>query len=274
MKIYGKLLVASCLQWLLAFQASQGATGAVSMPLFLSPGGCTVYDSLDGLCNPIILKTFAEVKPSQSIAVIHFDGASVNGSIGYFAHELSGLVGPKGHIYAITLPDLAKDFGVETIGGHVVTGDYADRNVTKLTMSLDGLTTLPRLDAVWADGLVSLFGFVPDRNSNAFESVYRALKPRGLFILVDAETEYVCYAKGSCKYARRRALAGGDRANSIQRDDVADLISQAGFNLELDASVLKDPDPAKQPRIRTIWGSDSGGHTIGYPFVWKFRRGG
>jgi predicted methyltransferase len=213
-----------------------------------------------------MMRTLANLKSGEQVAVILLDTPVGNG-IGYYAHAFSKAVGPTGHVYDITRTEMAGNSASATIGGRIVTGDYADVNVTKVTMPLANLARLPKLDLVWAAaGSYSFFSFLPPIEPQTFKPVFDALKPGGLFILMDADVELDCYRpQPNCRYARPRLLA------SLPRDRVAEMIEQAGFMRVMDTSNFKDPSYVRRGVVLG-WGSDEGTYAVGFPFIWKFQR--
>jgi len=259
---------------LCAAASGVAAPPAAPNPPLLVPGYCTAYGELDGLCNAAVMQAFAELKPGQTVGIIHLDLNSVAGAIGYFAHTLSKIVGPGGHVYVVSLPEQAKYRARQVANGQVVAGDYQDGNVTQVAMPLADVATLPKLDVLWAgEGRESLFDVLKPSDTASLKSLHGAVKPGGLFIIVDAETEIVCTSvQHDCGETSPKALGTLPHgAWSIRRDEAASLIEHAGFKLESETSALRDPQPGSAGPI-PLWGADAAAHIEGHPFIWKFRQ--
>ena len=244
-------------------------------PTFLLPTPCPeAYQpcctNFYGIRNEQILQRITGLQRGQTAAVLLPDylGNGSQGDIGYYAHVLAKLVGPQGHVYTITPPELAGPAGSTTIRGRVVTGDYLDPNVTQLVLPFSQLPSLPRLDLVWAAPPATgpLSYFKPLQSS--FLPVFLALRPHGRLIILDADRQLHCgRPTPDCP------ASGPILLQDQQHDTVLQQIQQAGFDLVLETRKLIDPSIAPPAFIL------GGGHGLAdgthwgfYPFLWVLQR--
>ncbi len=261
--------------------ATRAATAAPSLPAnptFLLPSPCPesyqpCCTDFNGICNTQMLQTLTGLKLGQTVAVLLPDYLSngSRGDIGYYAHALAKLVGPQGHVYTITPPEIAEagNSGSASIRGRVVTGDYIDPNVTQLIMPFSKLPTLPRLDLVWAaQQAYRPLTFFKPLEASSFLPVFRALNPNGRFIILDVDTQKHCGRPNpSCPNLGPILLDDQPHAVVLQH------VQQAGFELISETRKLVDPG-VPPPGPCCIHGSFADGTSWNVsPFLWVFRRG-
>lgn len=139
-------------------------------------------------------------------------------------------------------------------------------SVSRITRPYDRFDVGAPLDVVWTSqnyhdvyGAVSVFSVNgstgPERAAKLDAAVFKALKPGGVFIVVDHAA-----AAGS----------GGRDAHTLHRIDPPIVIAQAkaaGFVLEAQSDVLSNPQDAHD---KPIFAPEIKGHTD--KFVLKFRK--
>lgn len=216
---------------------------------------------LDSDRKPAALVAFAGIKPGDKVADVMPGG-------GYFTRIFSKVVGAKGHVYAIVPQAYATKAPPERLKSiRALVADPAySGNTSLLIRPYDQLDTGASLDVVWTSqnyhdvyGAVSVFSVDgstgPDQAAKLDAAVFKALKPGGVFIVVDHEA-----APGS----------GGRDAHTLHRIDPAIVIAQAkaaGFVLEAQSDVLGNP---QDKHDKAIFAPEIKGHTD--KFVLKFRK--
>jgi len=211
--------------------------------------------------KPAALVAFAGIKPGDRVADVLPGG-------GYFTRIFSKVVGPKGHVYAILPEALASKVPPEKLQPiKTLVADPAYSGNTSLeTKPYDSLDVGAPLDVVWTSqnyhdiyGAVSIFSVAgstgPEQAAKLDAAVFKALKPGGVFIVID-------------HVAKPGSTA--DDSNKLHRIDPATVIAQAkaaGFVLEAKSDVLSN---AQDAHDKTVFDPTIKGHTD--KFVLKFRK--
>lgn len=178
---------------------------------------------LDAGRKPAELLAFAGIKPGMKVAELGAGG-------GYTAELLARAVGPTGVVYGQNSPLLLEKFAAKPWAARVA--KPVDKNVVSVAREFDD--PLPPeakdLDAV----IINLFYHdtfwmkVDRAKMNA--AVFRALKPGGVYIVVDHSA---------------RPGTGSSEAQTTHRIEesvVRAEVPQAGFKLVADADFLRNPD--------------------------------
>jgi predicted methyltransferase len=210
---------------------------------------------------PAALVTFAGIKPGDNVADVMPGG-------GYFTRIFSKVVGAKGHVYAVIPEAMAAKVPPEKFKSiHALVADPAySGNTTLEIRPYDRLDVGMPLDVVWTSqnyhdvyGAVSVFSVSgstgPEQAAKLDAAAFKALKPGGVFIVVDHAA-----APGS----------GGRDASTLHRIDPAIVIAQAkaaGFELEGTSDVLRNPQDGHD---KSVFDPAIKGHTD--KFVLKFRK--
>lgn len=211
--------------------------------------------------KPTELIVFAGIKPGDRVADVMPGG-------GYFTRIFSKVVGPKGHVYAILPESLASKAPAEKFKPiRTLVADPAYRGNTSLDIRpYDRLDVGAPLDVVWTSqnyhdvyGAVRVFSVDghtgPEEAAELDAAVFKALKPGGVYIVIDHAA-----TPGS----------GGKDANTLHRIDPATVIDQAkaaGFVLEAKSMVLSNPQDGHD---KAVFATEIKGHTD--KFVLKFRK--
>jgi predicted methyltransferase len=204
----------------------------------------------DALRHPAEIMAFAGVQPGWRIADVGPGG-------GYYTRLFSVAVGESGRVYAIDRPNAAPDRPRAILA---VAPQYP--NVTVLQAGYQGWNTGEPLDAVFVsqiyhDWFYPQLGLdVPALN----RAIFDALKPGGVYVIID-----------------HAAVAGhtintADPQADIHRIDQAQVIREvidAGFVLDEESSVLRNPDDNRSLRV---FEGDIRGRTD--QFVLRFRKPG
>jgi predicted methyltransferase len=153
---------------------------------------------------------------------------------GYFTRILSDVAGPSGHVYAfIPTEQIAHCSPSEIAGTQAIARDSSYRNVTLLTGSLAAFGMPEKLDLIWMsqsyhDLHDSFLG--PPNVSALNKAIFDALKPGGLFLVIDHVAE-----TGS-------GLRDTETLHRIDPIRMKSEIEAAGFVLESQSDALRNPD--------------------------------
>jgi predicted methyltransferase len=197
---------------------------------------------------------FAGVKSGDKVADYVADA-------GYFTRLFASVVGPTGHVYAVEptaffkFEHFVKE--VAELQGYAVTHP----NVTVTTSTaLDGLKFPEKLDLFWISrnyhdlhdkfmGPVDVVAFN--------KAVYEALKPGGIYIVLDHSA-----APGA-------AVDVTETLHRIESSTVRQEVEAAGFKFDSESSILANP---ADPRTAKVFDQTIRGHTD--QFILKFRKPG
>jgi predicted methyltransferase len=191
---------------------------------------------------------FAEVMPGQTIGDMIIGG-------GYFTRVFSAAVGPTGKVIAW---QPAQFIGFQASYADAIAAADAMPNVEGVRSPL-GVPEFPAgMDLVFTAQNyhdLHLRPFAADTAAKTNAAVFAALKPGGLYVIVD---HYAAAGSG---------LAAADSLHRIDPAIVKEEVEAAGFVLEAQSDILKnDADPLTanvfDPAIR--------GHTS--QFILKFRK--
>ncbi|HZY32656.1 MAG TPA: class I SAM-dependent methyltransferase [Rhodanobacter sp.] len=194
---------------------------------------------------------FAEVKPGQKVLEL------VPGS-GYWTRVFSAIVGPQGHVYTVWPGEMAKysDKSLAEWRKLVATPHYA--NVSLLQQPAAQLSAPESVDLVFTAqnyhdyhdpfmGPVDMAGFD--------KQVYDALKPGGLFVVIDHAAP-----AGS-------GLADTDTLHRIDPAVVKQEVEAAGFVFDGESDALRNPADAHDLKV---FDKSIRGHTD--QFIYRFRK--
>jgi predicted methyltransferase len=207
----------------------------------------------DARRHPAELAAFAQIKPGDVVVDL------IPGS-GYFTRIFSTIVGPKGHVYAIWPSEYAKVDGDEVPLTQALVKDPQYSNVTLITQPGAQFSAPVKVDVVWTsqnyhDYSDKFMGPIDLKLLN--DAVFKALKPGGVFIVVDHVAE-----AGS-------GHRDTDTLHRIDEQSVKSEVSAAGFVLEAESDVLRNP--ADNHTLK-VFDPSIRGHTD--QFALRFRKPG
>lgn len=188
---------------------------------------------------------FAGVKPGDTVLELIPGG-------GYFTRVFSGVVGPKGHVYAVTPTEFAK--GVESFKAIAASMD----NVDQLAQPAASPGAPVPVDVVFTSQNYHDYPnpFLGETDPAIVDkSVYEALKHGGTYIVIDHVAE-----PGS-------GLRDTNTLHRIDPDFVRKQVEAAGFEFVGESDVLRNP---KDDHTLKVFDPAVRGHTD--QFVYKFRK--
>jgi predicted methyltransferase len=215
-----------------------------------SPDRPAADTARDKLRHPAELIAFAGLKPGDQ--VIDF----IPGG-GYFTRIFANVVGPKGRVYAITPSELAAKVPKMAQGIVELAEQPAFSNVVPLVQPVSVTGDGGNVDMVWtSDNYHDVYGFFgADHAAAADAAIFAALKPGGVFIVIDHAS---------------MPGASATAPSTLHRIDPATVKAQveaAGFKLEAESGILRNP---ADTHTEKVFAPDIRGHTD--QFVLKFRK--
>lgn len=195
--------------------------------------------------------TFAEVKPGEKVLEL------VPGS-GYWTRVFSAIVGPTGHVYTVWPTEMMK-FSTKSLDNWrklSATPHYA--NVSVLEQPAAQLSVPAKVDLVFTSQNYHDYHdpFMGPVNMMKFDKeVFDALKPGGLFVVIDHVAP---------------AGSGISDTNTLHRIDPAVVkqeVESAGFVFDGSSNVLHNP---ADPLTDKVFDKSIRGHTD--QFIYRFRK--
>lgn len=233
--------------------AAQAATAAAPIAAAIADSSRPAEDiARDAARKPAATLAFAGVKPGDKVA-------DYIANSGYFTRLLAGVVGPKGHVYAVELNEIVKE-GNGAKGSEGLR-DWAQgrANITLQTLPSTSSPSFPeKLDVFWItlnyhDLHDKFLGPVDIAVFN--KAVFAALKPGGVYIVLD----HVAAAD-----------APADVTETLHRIDPAVVrreVEAAGFHFDGSSPILANP---ADPHTVAMWDKSIKGRTD--QFLYRFRK--
>lgn len=195
---------------------------------------------------------FAGLKPGQRIADLLPGG-------GYFTRIFSGVVGPKGQVFAVATPkrpDAPPDRPEPSAAVRAIAADEHYRNVTVSVAKVVEFAIPGNLDMVWTSQNYHDVHNVKDVDVAAFNQVvFNSLKPGGIYIVIDHAAE-----KG----------AGFTATSTLHRSDpdaVKTEVLAAGFEFTGSSDVIASSSDDHKTAV-----FEQGLHDKTDRYVLKFRK--
>jgi predicted methyltransferase len=203
----------------------------------------------DAARKPADLLAFADIKPGTKVMDLIPGG-------GYFTRLFAKAVGDAGWVYAYQPSEL--DSFSKGKPPRIMAVAEAYKNVSVIHAPVNSLTAPEALDVVWTaqnyhdlkDGF-----FKPADTALVNKAVFAALKPGGLYVIVDHAAE-----KGS-------GVRDTDTLHRIDEAVVMAEVKAAGFQFVGASKVLRNP---KDPHTANVFDKTIRGSTD--QFVLKFRK--
>jgi predicted methyltransferase len=241
----------------LALALAAGAAGAAAIPAYVTaavadkarPASDTERDADR---KPAETLAFAGVKPGEQVAELIPGG-------GYFTRLLSAVVGPKGKVYALAnqkRPDAAADAPDPAARLNPITADPHYANVAVSSIRVAAASLPQNVDLVWTSQNYHDFHNVKDLNvADLDKAVFQALKPGGVFIVLDHAAE---------------AGSGFRDTSTLHRVDEAAVkqeVESAGFKLVGESEALRNKS---DDHTAKVFDGAIKGHTD--QFILKFMK--
>jgi len=245
------LLLAACLS-VSAASLAAAAPAAVSpaVAAAVADKGRDADRAADARRHPGEVISFSGVKAGDKVVDL------IPGS-GYFTKIFSKVVGPKGHVYMIWPNEYAKEAQPDPVKN----ADLAKTGYPNTSVILQpgaAFATPEPVDLVFT---VQNYHDYPDKFMGAIDpmvfnrAVFKALKPGGVFLVVDHTAE-----AGS-------GMRDTDTRHRIDPAIVKKQVTEAGFVFEGESNVLRNPaDDLK----KVVFDKAIRGHTD--QFIYKFRK--
>jgi predicted methyltransferase len=177
---------------------------------------------------------FAGVRPGMVVAELVPGG-------GYYTRILAKAVGPKGHVYAITANEVLKPIPKAADAANAIAKDPAYGNVSSIVEPVAELKVPERADVVWTtqnyhDLKIEKYFGKPDMAA-LNRSVYKALKPGGVYFVLDHSAQ-----SGSGE-------RDVEKLHRIEEAVVKKEVLAAGFVLEAQGDLLRDPEDKRDASV-------------------------
>jgi predicted methyltransferase len=240
-------LKATTIAFCLALAATGGATAMqASTKAAVEAQGDAITDP--SFKREDVLK-FVQIKPGDRVADI---------VAGRFTRALSVAVGPKGKVYAVEPAEVVKAHPPLLPMMNGLAAQAADHNIEVLSGPISAMGLPSGLDAVFIrQNYHDLHDrFMGPADVPAFNrAVYAALKPGGVFVVLDHAA-----AKGS-------GLAATDTLHRIDSDTAVAEVLAAGFKLDGQSDVFANPADTHD---KNVFDPSIRGHTD--QFMFRFRK--
>ena len=238
---------------LLALGAVSGAAAAYLVPGYITsavaePSRPDRDRQRDADRKPERVILFAGIKPGDKV------GALMPGG-GYFTRIFCRVVGPQGHVYAVSMTPVVKRQPPPSADADKILPNPCT-NVTADAKDPAAFSLPSGLDVVWTsenyhDLHNKMFG-TPDMQ--AFDrAVFKALKPGGVFIVEDHAAEAGSGARDT------------DTLHRIDQKLVEQEVTSAGFVLVESSDLLRNPDDPHTAKVFEMPGKSD-------KFLLKFRK--
>lgn len=232
-------------------QAPVAASTSQTVDAAIAASGRPATDKArDAVRKPAAMLLFSGIQPGDRVADLIPGG-------GYFTRLFSGVVGPTGKVYAVIPTETLAQMPKAADATKAVAADPAFANVAPVVTPTAALTLPEPVDIVWtAQNYHDIYnGAGADQARRLNEAVFRALKPGGLYVVIDHS------AAPGASPEDQRAL------HRIAPAIVRAQVEAAGFLFAGESRALANPE---DPRTEGVFAPAIRGHTD--QFALKFRK--
>lgn len=231
--------------------AGSAATAAVpaNIAAAVADSGRPAADTaLDGARKPAEMLAFAGLKPGMKVVDV------IPGP--YWDRMFSKAVGPSGHVYMFLPLEIAKAEKIP-VPANGATPFPAYPNVTANAAAINDFTTSEPVDVVWIrQNYHDLYDpFMGPADVPAFnKKVFNALKPGGVFVIIDHSAP-----DGS-------GLASTNTTHRIDAAVVKKDMAAAGFTFVGESNLLRNP---ADPRDKLVFDPSIRGKTDQFAYLFR-----
>lgn len=184
------------------------------------------HRELDAVRNPAEVVAFSGMEPDDTVVDYRPGG-------GYYTRIFSIVVGPNGKVYASESAERMEGRPDRTAAVDAIAADPAYPNVTVVAPPFEAVDQIgEQVDIVWtSNNYHDMFNATTLEEMRAFnEGVFRALKPGGIYFVLDHAAE------PDTGYSQT------DTLHRIDAEILKEDIAAVGFVLEDESDVLARPD--------------------------------
>ena len=214
--------------------SAQAATPAYITAAVADPARPAADTQRDADRKPAAMLEFAGVKPGMTVADL------IPGS-GYFTRLFSAAVGPSGKVYAVSTskaPDAPADAPDRSAAVRAIAADAHYANVTVVPLGPKEFALATPADVVWTSQNYHDVHNIKDVDVAGFDkAVFAALKPGGVFIVLDHSAE-----AGS-------GFRDTGTLHRIDEEAVKKEVESAGFKLAGESDVLRNKDDPRTAKV-------------------------
>jgi predicted methyltransferase len=233
----------------LAAAAAQAAPANIAAAV-ADPARPAADTQRDADRKPAAMLEFAGVKSGETVVDLIPGG-------GYFTRLFSAAVGPNGKVIAVATvkpADAPADAPDRSAAARAIAADPHYANVTVNQIRLKEFSLSPPADLIWTSQNYHDVHNVKDLDVVAFDkAVFAALKPGGVFIVLDHSAE-----KGS-------GFRDTGTLHRIDEEAVKKEVESAGFKFAGESNALRNK---ADPRTAAVFDAGIKGHTD--QFILKF----
>lgn len=205
----------------------------------------------DARRKPAEILALAKVKPGDKVVDLIPGG-------GYFSRLYSRAVGPKGHVYALWPNEYAAEAHPAPEQQTAMYRQAPWTNISVVLQPAKAFATPEPVDLVFTS---QNYHDYPDPFMGPTDpavlnrAVFKALKPGGLYVIIDHAAQ-----KGS-------GLRDTNTLHRIEADTVKAQVTAAGFVFDGESQALRNP---RDPRTKAVFDKSVRGHTD--QFMLRFRK--